>query len=123
MSKERYRPNTSQRLRRVGATNGSLERDAVQHQLSENGLLDADGTLNHRAYFADLEQNPDKEDPIQEVINEVGISLDVLQVFAEEQARVPSTNGYALLDDQFPTFSPHSPRDIISEDYSEDSMP
>lgn len=123
MSKDRYRPNPGQRLRRVSGTSGSLDRNAIQRQLNNNGLLDTDGALNHKGYFAELEQKPEEENISQEVTNEVGISQDVLEAFAEEQARVPITNGYALLDNQFPTFNPRAPRDILADDYSEDSRP
>ena len=123
MSKDRYRPNFRQRHHRIGGTNGSLDRIAVQQELSKNGLLDSNGALNHKGFFADLEQKPEQEDLSQEVTREVGISQAILEVFAEEQARVQITNCYALLDKQFPTFNPLAPRDIIADDYSEESRP
>lgn len=123
MSKDRYRPTFRKRPHRIGGTNGSLNRSAVQQELSKNGLLDSNGALNHKGFFADLEQKPEQEDLSQEVTREVGISQAILEVFAEEQARVQITNCYALLDKQFPTFNPLAPRDIIADDYSEESRP
>ena len=124
MDKERRRPPIDQRLRKL-ASNGRApsKKDVIDHELGNCGLLDENGHLGRVIDMDILAHKSIIDDPAREVTEEVGISIDILEAFAEEQTKVPLTNGHALLDDQFPSYNPDSPRSIISDDYSEDSRP
>ena len=124
MDKERRRPTIDQRLRKL-ASNGRApsKKDVIDHELGNCGLLDKNGFLHTEDLPTAEKLQATEKSPLQEIEAEIGISVDVLEVFAEEQNRVPRTNGHALLDDQFPSCNPDSPRSIISDDYSEDSRP
>jgi|SRR3990167_2282170 len=124
MDKERQRPSIDRRLKKI-VSNGrsSSKKDIVDHELRSCDLIDGNGSLKQISFQSDVTFQPEETDRAEEVTAEVGISLEVLEVFAEEQNIVPLTNGHALLDDQFPPFNPRMPRDIIGDDYSEDSMP
>jgi len=124
MDKERRRPTIDQRLRKL-ASNGRSpsKKDVMDRELGNCGLLDKNGFLHKEDLPTAEKLQATEKSPLQEIEAEIGISVDVLEVFAEEQNRVPRTNGHALLDDQFPSYNPDSPRSIISDDYSEDSRP
>lgn len=124
MYKERRRPNLDQRLKEPVVTCRSSEkRVSVDLELRNCDLIDNNGVLKQEDFLADAGFQPLEIDRAQEIETEVGISVDVLEAFAEEQRKVPFSNTYAFLDQQFPIASPDSPRTIISDDYSEDSRP
>jgi len=62
------------------------------------------------------------ESRAEEVTREVGISLEVIEIMAD-QTRLPLTNGNALLDRQQFASNPDVPLNINADDYSEDSRP
>jgi len=124
MDKERRRPTIDQRLRKLASNGRALsKKDIIDHELGNCGLLDERGSFHAEDLPTAKKLQATEKSPVQEIEAEIGISVDVLEVFAEEQNRVPRTNGHALLDDQFPSYNPDSPRSIISDDYSEDSRP
>ena len=51
-------------------------------------------------------------------------TLDVIAIFDERQALAHNfSSRFHLLDTSNPPSAPHLPREIVTDDYSEDSMP
>lgn len=124
MSKDRYRPNPSIGFSaEISNPSRKAQKDAaIDFALAKDGLVDPQGAINVRDCLTThsiINENPNIA---KEITDEVGISLDVLEVFAEEQRRA-SGNTHALLDDEYPAFNGLAPKSIVEEDYSADSRP
>lgn len=128
MSKDRYRPNPSIGFSAEMSTPARrAQKDAaIDFELAKNGLINLQGTINVQDCLNKPRIKIENVDPVREITREiteeVGISLDVLEIFAEEQ-RKASGSIHALLDNEYPKSNGLAPKSIVADDYSEDSRP
>lgn len=147
---ERHRPVLEKRPKEFTRANEQRKEEAIASEINENGLVfvvnrlgfslaeptstpTIDSTLNTPSdtivshfhaedSIVEPENDISVEDRTREIEEEVGISKEVIEIFAEDQNRV-SVNCYALLDEEFAHTNPQAPRTIIEDDYSPESRP